>query len=299
MTMAVAVPDSGAALAEKVVITGDLSKLTAEERMGYYSAVCRSLGLNPLTRPFEYITLNGKLTLYATRGAADQLRAVKGITITRLERELIGDVYVVTAYGRDASGREDGSTGAVPVKGLAGEAMANAYMKAETKAKRRLTLSLAGLGMSDESEIGSIPTASLADVDPETGEIRKPLSLSERAAERAAAVRVEEIPAAEAAAVEVTDPQDEAAPGAETPGAETTVASAASSDPEGYRAFAVRLNATSGPARPSRAQILKTALAQHPDIPNLGLIEPVSGWPFLPGAWAALGDALGLPMVSE
>jgi type I restriction enzyme S subunit len=37
--------------------------LTEQQRMTYYTEVCRSLGLNPLTRPFEYITLNGKLTL--------------------------------------------------------------------------------------------------------------------------------------------------------------------------------------------------------------------------------------------
>jgi hypothetical protein len=42
---------------------------------------------------------------------------------------------------------------AVAVKGLIGEALANAYMKSETKAKRRVTLSIMGLGLLDESEI--------------------------------------------------------------------------------------------------------------------------------------------------
>ena len=37
--------------------------------------------------------------------------------------------------------------------------MANARMKALTKAKRRLTLSLCGLGMLDETEVVSIPGA--------------------------------------------------------------------------------------------------------------------------------------------
>ena len=61
-------------IVERVVMLGDLSKLTADERMEYYRQVCASMGLNPLTRPFDYIDLHGKLTLYAKRDAADQLR---------------------------------------------------------------------------------------------------------------------------------------------------------------------------------------------------------------------------------
>jgi hypothetical protein len=74
----------------------------------------------------------------------------------------------------------------VSIKGLSGEALANATMKAETKAKRRLTLSLVGLGFLDESEI----EGATADVDPTTGEIverPKPRSLLESVeAQRAA-----------------------------------------------------------------------------------------------------------------
>jgi hypothetical protein len=47
--------------------------------------------------------------------------------------------------------------GAVNINGLRGEALANALMKAETKAKRRATLSLCGLGMLDETEVSDIP----------------------------------------------------------------------------------------------------------------------------------------------
>ena len=180
-TAVATVPQNGAALAEQVVIKGDLKALTEQERMSYYTAVCQSLGLNPLTRPFEYIALNGKLTLYATRAAGDQLRAVRGITITNLDPRQIGDLFVVTATGRDRTGREDASTGAVSTAGLRGEALANAMMKAETKAKRRLTLSLAGLGWSDETEVDSIPGAERVDQD-------KPLTLAEKAAARAAIV---------------------------------------------------------------------------------------------------------------
>ena len=162
---------SGAATLEEVLIEGNLARLTPEQRVDYYRRVCESAGLNPLTPPFDYLTLNGKLVLYCNRAGTDQLRLVHGVSVTRLESNLIGDVYVVTANGQTASGRTDAATGAVPIAGLKGESLANAYMKAETKAKRRLTLSLSGLGFLDESEVQTIPTAQRTDVDRETGEV--------------------------------------------------------------------------------------------------------------------------------
>ena len=142
---------------EKVVIGGDLSELNAAQRTDYYTAVCRSLGLNPLTKPFEFLTLNGKLRLYALRDCADQLRRLHGISIYITNRERMGDIYIVTARAKDRTGREDESTGAVPLGNLKGDALCNALMKGETKAKRRVTLSIAGLGWLDETELETIP----------------------------------------------------------------------------------------------------------------------------------------------
>lgn len=161
MNQAVATIDPGA-LMEEVIVKGDLSKLTPNERASYYTAVCKSIGLNPLTKPFEYITLNGKLTLYALRGCTDQLRSIYGVSIlemTETERE---GVFIVTVKASNASGRTDMAKGAVNIAGLKGEALANAMMKAETKAKRRATLSLCGLGMLDETEIEDIPSSAKA-----------------------------------------------------------------------------------------------------------------------------------------
>src|ERR671925_900642 len=152
---------------EKVVIGGDLSPLNAAQRAEYYSAVCRSLGLNPLTKPFEYLDLNGKLRLYALRDCADQLRRLHGISIHIVTRERLGDIYVVTARAKDRTGREDESTGAVALGTLKGDALANALMKAETKAKRRVTLSLAGLGWLDETELETIPGVRTGDPMPQ------------------------------------------------------------------------------------------------------------------------------------
>ena len=70
---------------ESALILGDLSKLNTEQRLSYYKQVCESVGLNPLTRPFDYITLNGKLTLYAKRDATEQLRKIYSVSITALD----------------------------------------------------------------------------------------------------------------------------------------------------------------------------------------------------------------------
>ena len=154
-----------------VVTEGDLARLTPAQRVQYYSRVCESLGLNPLTKPFDYINLNGKLTLYAKRDATDQLRRLHGISIAITGRERMDDLYVVTARATAGEGRSDEAVGAVSLGGLKGEALANAIMKAETKAKRRVTLGIIGLGWLDETEVGSIADARLARVDMETGEV--------------------------------------------------------------------------------------------------------------------------------
>jgi hypothetical protein len=141
---------------ERVLIMGDLAMLKPEERLNYYKAVCDSVGLNPLTRPLEYMTLNGKLTLYARRECTEQLRKIHAVSITELSNQTIQDVYVVKAKAEDKTGRTDCSTGAVALGKLSGENLANALMKAETKAKRRVTLSICGLGLLDESEIETV-----------------------------------------------------------------------------------------------------------------------------------------------
>lgn len=144
---------------EQVMLKGNLSVLSPQQKIEYYAKTCESLGLNPLTKPFEYINLNGKEVLYATKGCTEQLRQVHGVSIKIVDKQKFDDVYIVTAEASDKNGRYDSATGAVTVAGLKGEALANAMMKAETKAKRRVTLSLCGLNMLDESEVESIPTA--------------------------------------------------------------------------------------------------------------------------------------------
>lgn len=141
---------------EAVILAGDLSKLSSDERTSYFMKTCQSLGLNPLTKPFDYIRLSGREVLYATKGCADQLRSTRRISLEITDRKISGDLLVITVRATTPDGRTDEDMAAVSVKGLAGEALSNAMMKCTTKAKRRVTLSICGLGMLDESEVRSV-----------------------------------------------------------------------------------------------------------------------------------------------
>lgn len=169
---------SGADIIEAVLAKGDLKLLTPHERNAYLIEVCRSLGLNPLTRPFEYIVLNGKLTLYAKRDAADQLRKNNRVSIEVVSHKVSDGVLTVHVKATDRDGRTDEDFGVVALPdALKGELRANAFLKAVTKAKRRVTLSICGLGLPDESEIEDIPPArvypTLPPHNPQTGEVEE------------------------------------------------------------------------------------------------------------------------------
>lgn len=148
-----------AGVVSDLVLHGDLRQFSPEQKVKYYTHLCQSLGLNPLTRPFQLIVLNGKEVLYATRDAAEQLRKINGVSVVEMLKERDGDMYLVTVKVQDNTGRYDIATGAVNIRGLIGDAAANKIMTAETKAKRRATLSICGLGMLDETEVETIPGA--------------------------------------------------------------------------------------------------------------------------------------------
>jgi hypothetical protein len=156
---------------ESLIIKGDLSGLTPAQRVTYYNAVCKSLGLNPLTKPFDYLNLNGKLVLYANKTASDQLRNINAISIEKPDITFEDDWIIVTVGAHDGKGRSDSDVGVVSKKDMRGD-FGNALMKAVTKAKRRVTLSICGLGWADETEVETIPGAKTVTVDATTGEIK-------------------------------------------------------------------------------------------------------------------------------
>ncbi len=150
----------------QLILNGDLSKLSATDKVRYYNGYCERMGLDPFTKPFDILRLNGKEVLYCTRSGTQQLNKLHSVSHLITSRELIEavGVYQVTSKASLPDGRCTESIGAVNITGLKGEAYANAIMKAETKAKRRATLDLLGLGVLDESEADSIPNAEPASI---------------------------------------------------------------------------------------------------------------------------------------
>ena len=76
--------------------------------------------MNPYTRPFDYINLGGKLTLYARKDATDQLRGIHQVSVRISDRQTLEEagLYVVTAEAVRPDGRRDESTGVVSTAGL-------------------------------------------------------------------------------------------------------------------------------------------------------------------------------------
>lgn len=153
------------ALLEKVLLKSDLQGLTPIETVHHIKNICDSLGLNPLTNPIEAIEFQGKKKLYFTKQATEQLRVIKHISVSIKETKLIDDLYIVIAEAKTPEGRYDTSTAAIAFSHLKGQARADAMMKCETKAKRRVTLSICGLGYLDESETESLPNYKKINVD--------------------------------------------------------------------------------------------------------------------------------------
>jgi hypothetical protein len=180
---------NNAELIKKLVLDNDISKLNDLQKVQYYTEFCKSLGLNPLTQPFAIMKFEGKLMMYARKECTEQLRKIHNVSVTDVKTQEVKGIYIVTVQVKDETGRTDMATGAVALEvdeqkwdpqanngnggytktglttELKGKDLANAIMKAETKAKRRATLSLVGLGLPDESEIESMQGAKTMSFD--------------------------------------------------------------------------------------------------------------------------------------
>lgn len=146
------------AMLASLVMNGDISRLTPAQKISYYQHVCDKLGLDPLSQPFRILKVHGKEILYCHRGGTQQLNKLHQVSHEIKARETVNGCYVVLAQASTPDGRKTESIGATAIENLQGAQLCNAMMKAETKAKRRATLDLLGLGITDESEILNEPT---------------------------------------------------------------------------------------------------------------------------------------------
>jgi hypothetical protein len=150
---------------EGVVVGGNLAPLTPEQRVRYLKRVCENLRLNWETNPFIYLPgEGGKLQLFPTKDCAAQLRRRDTVSIEVTGRTYLPEqgVYMVEVVATTPDGRKDSAIGCVGVKGMSHENLANQMMRAETKAKRRVTMSICGLGLDGDDDAPIIAAKPIA-----------------------------------------------------------------------------------------------------------------------------------------
>ena len=147
------------AIQSSIVLRGDLSGLNEDQKKQYYLYRCKQVGLDPAAKPFDLLTLNGKQILYANASATQQLCALHKLSTQITHRERVDGIYLDSVRVTGSDGRVSENQGAVDVGNLVGERLANAILKATTKAIRRSVLAHCGLGMLDETEVETIPQA--------------------------------------------------------------------------------------------------------------------------------------------
>jgi hypothetical protein len=146
-------------LADAQAAGKDTTSLSREDRSALLVGLARKLGLNPLSGAVMFLKTNGRETLYVTKSGTDQIAARE-----KLKRETIRGPEVLAMEGKKVvfcqvrashpDGRSEVSTATLLLADII-----NDLMKCETKAKRRATLSVCGLGLLAEDEIETIPGA--------------------------------------------------------------------------------------------------------------------------------------------
>jgi hypothetical protein len=160
--------------------TGDLSTLPEPEHDRVLVKMCAHYGLDPVLRPFCIIPAQGKKIWYATKTSTDMVASRDKLTRKFKERRIDKDLMICEIIMEITDGHRieegtavvtigefvrDPKTGAIGEQMMRGEALANAMMRCETKAKRRATL--AWFGMPDGTggeDIDLAPQAKAAKV---------------------------------------------------------------------------------------------------------------------------------------
>ena len=164
------------------LITGNLASFSKEKQIELMVNICKEVGVSPVLRPLQLINFQGKSIWYLSASGAEAIASKLGIVIETIEEKELLDkgVAMIKVKGTLPSGRTDTATaylsiGSTNLKGetttLKGEAYANAMMKLESKARRRLIVRLAGLKDEYVPEENEVETKELvAEALPEKNE---------------------------------------------------------------------------------------------------------------------------------
>ena len=135
---------------ERLLIGGDIGMLSPPVKLAYYAYQCERMGLDPMSRPLEFLSLSGKTVLYMKKEGAEMLRVKHGVSVEVLKDETTPEMYTVWVRATMPDGRHEDNIAALPiVKGDLGILK----MKCYSKALRRVTLAITGCGFTDERVI--------------------------------------------------------------------------------------------------------------------------------------------------
>lgn len=143
--------------AELALMRGDLRGLTKGQIAEVVEGLARDAGLNPALSPIDVIpTREGRLVPYINAKGAAALRRLHGLEVTAIDlvKERAG-LVVLRCILRRPDGTTDMAYGAADWREDRPADEARAWMVAETRAKRRATMSAVGIfleGPSDEVE---------------------------------------------------------------------------------------------------------------------------------------------------
>jgi hypothetical protein len=146
-------------------------KLTDADRAMYLEYKAIQVGLDVNSSGLQWLTLSGKMLLYATRHTADQLATRHGLSVSVTEQTDHNGVMVVTATAKNDTRAVD-DVSACKITGADGTPVSHDTVSkmvkiCVTQAKRRAILSFVGLSCMDETEVDAIEKAG-ADVHRET-----------------------------------------------------------------------------------------------------------------------------------
>ncbi len=157
-----------AAVMNRFLQTGDVKPFNEVDKLKIMHGICERLGVDPVARPLELLEFNGKQVWYLSATGCEMIAAKWNMSFEIVKHEINKDEGLVECIMRGTvpqTGRKDEATAFVQCakKNLKGEIeqffgldMANARMKCETKARRRLIKRLAGLDYIDEDDLKEI-----------------------------------------------------------------------------------------------------------------------------------------------
>lgn len=141
-------------IAQRALMRGDLRGLDKDQIASVVATMTERMGVSPALAPIDIIpTREGKLVLYINARGAAELRKRHGISIDSLEPiKTDPDVVVLRCVVSDPDGKRDSAIGACEYDPARPGTIARAWMVAETRAKRRATMSAVGIFLEAESD---------------------------------------------------------------------------------------------------------------------------------------------------